>query len=176
MLKKNQNIDEIQKACSTLADMIIQLLDSYPNLSFLFVPHDNRGKLSDTVVLPIIAQHLTKKGYAERIKEIKEVYHADQIKAMAGLCDIMVCSRMHLAIGALSSGVPVMAATYQGKFHGLFKHYGLPEDLLLSPSDFISPQFISVFEKLLKERRRLENIIKEKQLKITTLSTKNIEK
>lgn len=176
MLKKNQNIDEIQKACSTLADMIIQLLDSYPNLSFLFVPHDNRGKLSDTVVLPIIAQHLTKKGYAERIKEIKEVYHADQIKAIAGLCDIMICSRMHLAIGALSSGVPVIAATYQGKFHGLFKHYGLPEDLLLSPSDFISPQFISVFEKLLKERRSLENIIKEKQLKITTLSTKNIEK
>lgn len=175
MLKKNQSSEDVLKACYILADMIIQLLDSHENISFLFIPHDNRDKLSDTVVLPIITKQIKSKGYANRIKEITEVYHADQIKAIAKLCDIMICSRMHLAIGALSSGVPVMAATYQGKFHGLFKHYGLPNDLLLSPSKFISPLFISVFEKLFEEKNNLKKIITEKQPEINILSAKNIE-
>lgn len=174
MLKKNQSMKEVQKACFILADMIIQLLNTHKNISLLFIPHDNRGNLSDTIVLPIIAQKIKENGYTGAIKEIKKVYHADQIKAIAGLCDIMICSRMHLAIGALSSGVPIMAATYQGKFHGLFKHYQLPEDLLLSPSDFTTPQFISTFEKLYKNKKELQKIIQEKQSKINILSEKNI--
>lgn len=175
MLKKNQSIEEIHEACSSLADMIIHLLNQHSELSFLFIPHDNRGKLSDTIVLPIIANKIREKGYAQRIKEIKEVYHADEIKAIASLCDIMICSRMHLAIGSLSSGVPVMAATYQGKFHGLFKHYGLPEDLLLSPATFITKEFISTFERLLKEKKSLAKTLQEKQPEINILSAKNIE-
>lgn len=175
MLKKSQSTEEIKTACFNLAEMLIQLIDSYKNLSILLIPHDNRGKISDTVVLPIIAEQIRDRGYADYIKEIKSVYHASQIKALASLCDIMICSRMHLAIGALSLGVPVMAATYQGKFHGLFKHYGLPENLLLSPSDFITEQFVSTFEYLFNNKCLLKNTLKSKQIYINRLSLKNIE-
>lgn len=175
MLKKFQSVEDINKACFNLAEMLIQLLETHKNLSILLIPHDNRGKLSDTVVLPLIAKQIRERGHANDIKEIKLVYHADQIKAIASLCDIMICSRMHLAIGALSSGVPIMAATYQGKFHGLFKHYELPETLLLSPTDFITPQFISTFNYLLSNKNLFVKTIERRQADINQLSIKNLE-
>ena len=174
MLKKKQDINDIKRACMNLANMLIQILQMHDNCSFIFIPHDNRGKLSDTIVLPIIANIIKTHGYGQRILEIKNVYHADQIKAIVKFCDIAICSRMHLAIAALSSNIPIMAATYQDKFQGLFKHYDLSPDLLLSPSDFLSPQFIITFEQLLINRTKIMEKLMKRQKYIKSLSALNI--
>lgn len=174
MLKKKQTETEIKKACEVLSDMISKFLKQNGNISFMLIPHDNRDEVSDTSVLSYISEKITDNGYGERIIYLKEVYHADQIKSLARLCDVIICSRMHLAIGALSSGVPVMAATYQGKFHGLFKHYDLPESLLLTPDEFLTPKFISSLSFLLDCKHELSMKIQEKQSEVNNLSLKNI--
>ena len=174
MLKKKQKMNEIKNACTKLADMLIQILQTHKNCSFMLIPHDNRDKLSDTVVLPIIANLIRAHGYEQRILEIKDVYHADQIKAIVKFCDVTICSRMHLAIAALSSNIPVMAATYQDKFQGLFKHYDLSPSLLLSPSEFLSPKFIITFEQLLTNRIKIMEALMKKQEYIRSLSALNI--
>ena len=174
MLKKKQNMNEINSACMQLANMLIQILQMHKDCSFIFIPHANRAKLSDTVVLPIIANLIRAHGYEQRILEIKDVYHADQIKAIIKFCDATICSRMHLAIAALSSNIPVMAATYQDKFQGLFKHYDLSPSLLLSPSEFLSPKFVITFEQLLTNRTKIMEALIKKQEYIRSLSALNI--
>lgn len=45
---------------------------------------------------------------------------------------------MHLAIAALGKGVPAICIAYQGKFEGLYQHFGLSAADLLSPSSFLT--------------------------------------
>src|SRR5574344_391976 len=59
------------------------------------------------------------------------VLSAPELKALCGHLDCLFTSRMHLAIAALGRGKPVAAFAYQGKFTGLFRHFDLPEDLIL---------------------------------------------
>jgi polysaccharide pyruvyl transferase WcaK-like protein len=47
----------------------------------------------------------------------------------------VVTGRMHLAIGSLGAGVPVMCIVYQGKFEGLMSHFDLPSDALISVAE-----------------------------------------
>lgn len=46
---------------------------------------------------------------------------------------------MHLAIGSLGKGVPVLCVTYQDKFEGLFSHFDLPASMLLSTPRALDP-------------------------------------
>lgn len=60
---------------------------------------------------------------------------------------------MHLSIGALSAGVPVLNLTYQDKTQGLMRHAGLPDWLLLSPeeafeNDELAPRLVRLIENL----------------------------
>jgi polysaccharide pyruvyl transferase WcaK-like protein len=47
---------------------------------------------------------------------------------------------MHLAIAGLGKGIPVICVAYQGKFEGLYQHFGLATSELLSPSAFYTDQ------------------------------------
>ena len=81
---------------------------------------------------------------------------------------------MHLAIAALGMEVPVMAATYQGKFEGLFQHFGINGEFLLSPQEFLSDVVEDKFSYFLTQIPKLKAQISATLPKVLTLSYQNI--
>lgn len=98
---------------------------------------------------------------------------AANIKAITGLMDGVVSSRMHLAIAALGMNVPVLVSDYQGKFSGLFKHFRLPQEFVVAPTDFISENFEAIFDDFYSRTDELWAIIKKNLPEVLKLSQKN---
>jgi polysaccharide pyruvyl transferase WcaK-like protein len=81
---------------------------------------------------------------------------------------------MHLAIAALGMNVPVMAATYQGKFEGLFHHFGLDDKYLLTPDRFLSQEMIDTFSMFVEELPILSQQVAEKMPEVLEKSKLNL--
>lgn len=107
-------------------------------VAWLLLPHDYRAYDGDGLCLdPIFAAIRGAAGPDARLFEGR--HSAATLKGVAGLLDGVATGRMHLAIAALGMGAPVLGVTYQGKFEGLFRHFDLPDDLLVSPEEVLRP-------------------------------------
>ena len=112
---------------------IVQLrvfLSAHPNVVLILLPHDYREG-ADMAVLRQIAEGLA--SNRPRVRQVTTLFTAEELKALVGGLDALFTSRMHLGIAALGMGKPIGAFAYQGKFVGLFRHFGLPETMLLAP-------------------------------------------
>ena len=67
--------------------------------------------------------------------EIMEYENPLYLKGIIGSCHLLVGSRFHALINALSQAVPALATGWSHKYEQLFKDYGCPE-LLISNLDF----------------------------------------
>jgi polysaccharide pyruvyl transferase WcaK-like protein len=65
-----------------------------------------------------------------RVCIVRDLPAAPIAKRMFAECDHVVTSRMHVAIAALSTHVPVTCFPYLGKFEGLFEHFELETGLI----------------------------------------------
>lgn len=173
MLRKYGDVNGIRKDALAMAEILAEILRQNKNIHFVIIPHDNRNKLTDNIMLGTISNELSRMGLPERFYYDPLVYRASQIKALCGLIDGLVSSRMHLAIAALGQGKSVMAATYQGKFEGLFRHFDLPEDYLLSPDDFISSNMIDCFFNYINHLPQLTQQVQSRLNHVMELSNKN---
>ena len=81
---------------------------------------------------------------------------------------------MHLAIAALGMNVPVMAATYQGKFEGLFHHFCLDDKYLLTPDRFLSQEMVSIFNMFIADLPILSHQVAEKMPEVLEKSKLNL--
>jgi polysaccharide pyruvyl transferase WcaK-like protein/glycosyltransferase involved in cell wall biosynthesis len=112
------------------------LLGANPELNVVLVPHDYRpsgGQASDDELGRQVAAALGRTGEG-RVHAVRGRMTAAGAKHICSLLDAVVSGRMHLAIAALSQGIPAAGISYQGKFDGLYKLVGL-EPLLLRPRD-----------------------------------------
>ncbi len=175
MLRKYDGLDSIKEDAIILARNIETILREDHATDFVLIPHDDRSKLTDNLMLGTMADYLYGKGFAERIYYRPEVYRATQLKALCRLLDGLVSSRMHLAIAALGQGKSVLAASYQGKFEGLFRHFNIPEDYLLPPDVFISDQMVEVFHRYIKNLPQLTFQVETMLPSVTLLSEKNMQ-
>lgn len=105
-------------------------------VSWILTPHDHREEVGDPVCLRPIYDMLSPE-FGDRLFYFDGRHRAATLKGLASLLDGAVTGRMHFAIATLGSQVPIMALSYQDKFEGLLRHFGLPESLLISPSDVI---------------------------------------
>lgn len=124
----------IKSAISSIDD----IMKNMPVAIFL-MSHDYRGKDGDDTCLMPIYQALREK-MGDRLMYLTTRMSASELKGISGAMDGVVTGRMHLAIASLGMGIPVAALTYQDKFQGLFRHFDLPNHLLLSPVDAAIPQ------------------------------------
>lgn len=104
-------------------------------VAWFLMPHDYRGDNGDAVCLKPVHDKLVEAGGID-CHYLDGMHRAADLKAMAGLTDGVITGRMHLAIATLGMGLPVMSLTYQDKFEGLYRHFGLPGKLLLPPAAF----------------------------------------
>lgn len=120
-----------------LAAAAMERLSREHDASWLLLAHDYRPEIADDNCLRPLAERL-KPSLGERVFHVEQTLSAGEIKAVVGLVDGVITGRMHLAIAALGRGTPVAAITYQDKFQGLFAHFGISEQLLLSPAQFLA--------------------------------------
>jgi polysaccharide pyruvyl transferase WcaK-like protein len=106
------------------------------NVSWLLMPHDFRDTIGDDTCLKPIMNGLSDELKAD-ILYYQGERRASILKGVAAIPDGIVTARMHLAIAALGQGVPAACITYQDKFEGLFSHFEIPEEFLLSPSSLL---------------------------------------
>jgi len=151
LLYKNSQEDKLNNMILKSIDIISEFI-SNSDLSFIFIPHDYRGDKSDETIMRPIYDELTKKHHLD-VHFVSGRHSAAALKAISGSLDGLVSGRMHLSIGALSAGVPVLNLTYQDKTQGLMRHAGLPDWLLLSPeeafeNDELAPRLVRLIENL----------------------------
>lgn len=137
MLIKNASTEDIQGLVDAGVDVIRKISMTHKKVSWLLLPHDSRQNLGDNTVLAPI-YHVMKQELSERLFHLAVVPSAKELKAIAGLCDGVITGRMHLAIASLGQGVPVACLTYQDKFQGLFQHFSLGTEFLMSPQMIFS--------------------------------------
>jgi polysaccharide pyruvyl transferase WcaK-like protein len=106
-------------------------LVSNHRLSILWCAHDLRtGASADDGDVAIV---MNLSGLLSR-KRIDGEHHRHAVpaspaeaKRLAGLVDLVVTGRMHLAIAAMGMGTPAIGISYQGKFEGLWQLFGLTD-------------------------------------------------
>lgn len=96
-----------------------------------FLPHDVRESVGDVAMCREVTAALQLEGYSV---ECFVPETAAQAKGFLAMQDVCVSARMHAAVGALSSGVPVVGISYLGKFAGQFAFYGA-EDCVVDASE-----------------------------------------
>jgi polysaccharide pyruvyl transferase WcaK-like protein len=141
-------------------------------ISFLIIPHDDRGVVSDLSLSLKLLESLPSQmqPYCSMVPFPIE---AAEIKAICEGLDLVLTGRMHLSIACLGQSTPVGCVTYQGKFEGLFEHFGLT-DISLSPWQSFNAEAVSTFlENLLDRRDSLRATISEKLPQVSQLARHN---
>lgn len=110
--------------------------------SWMLIPHDHRPSVGDEFVLTPLSRQLAQ-SLGDKVFYLEGQYPAASLKYFTSRLDGVVSGRMHLAIAALSSGIPVLAITYQDKFEGLFQHFNLPSWLLATPAELLNTSLFS---------------------------------
>jgi polysaccharide pyruvyl transferase WcaK-like protein len=100
-------------------------------LAFMLIPHDLKPQSGDVAMLQALDKQLQQNGFP--YVRYTPIARPDRIKRVAGQLDLVITGRMHLAIGSLGSGTPILSITYQDKFEGLYQHVDLPLEHTLPP-------------------------------------------
>ncbi|SNB63163.1 Polysaccharide pyruvyl transferase family protein WcaK [Arboricoccus pini] len=131
-LFKGRPATDLTDFVERMAEAMAMVSASRP-VTWILLPHDFRENEGDGIVLNAVGDVLRQKYPNTEFHAVQGVHSAPAIKAFGHHLDGVVAGRMHLTIGCLGGGVPVMALIYQDKFEGLYRHFDLPSWLLLDP-------------------------------------------
>jgi polysaccharide pyruvyl transferase WcaK-like protein len=125
----NVRLPELRQAVAkALQDVAAQR-----KVAFVFIPHDYRSARSDLAVLREL-RAVIDPALDGSIWLSDAECTAGEVKAIAGMADLVLSGRMHLTIATLGQGVPVVCLTYFDKFEGLMQHFALSGNML-SPQE-----------------------------------------
>jgi colanic acid/amylovoran biosynthesis protein len=117
------------------------LHEAHPRIAFIYIPHDTHankmlGKMTDFSLArelhALLPEMIRNDAFLPG-----EALSAPDVRAICSYLDLIFSSRMHLAIASLAVGTPVFALAYQGKFEGLYAHFGL-KDMFITHQDLKS--------------------------------------
>lgn len=144
-------------ALLTRLAMQLRLAGDANQLAFMLIPHDLKPQAGDIAMLQGVEKLLRENGFPH--VRYSPIPQPDKIKRVVGKLDLVITGRMHLAIGSLGSGTPVLSITYQDKFEGLYQHFDLSIEHTLPPLDCLSDTFHlkinRAFQKRLDNRERI---------------------
>jgi colanic acid/amylovoran biosynthesis protein len=173
MLFKHATADELD----ALRNSSIQAISSAVKLratSIALIPHDYRPFPKGDVEILTHIYHSLPPQVQKHCLLVEEHLHAAELKALTGELDLVVTGRMHLAIASLGMGTPVAGITYQDKFHGLFQHFGLPDQFLASASMLLdADQFEVWLINAIDAQQALKLKVDQRLVAVKELSRKN---
>lgn len=141
---------------------------------FVLLPHDYRileEKYSDIELNALLAEHLTRGGF--KVVDATASMNEANIKRVASLLNVVITSRMHLAIASLSRDVPVISFVYQDKFEGLYRFYRFRQKLMLDSQTFKAEELGDLLVTLLRQDNA--TMLKECNVVISALAEKNFD-
>lgn len=150
----------------------IELINNSGNYSFVLLYHDlrdlNKGWNDMTI----------SKSIYSRLKTLKNVYFTDritngvQLKSYLPYVDITLTSRMHLGISGYSVGKPMFGITYENKFSGLQKLFGIsPERSLVEYTELENLK--EKFDLFIQDYENNVDLVKDNIQNVIELSKKN---
>jgi polysaccharide pyruvyl transferase WcaK-like protein len=77
---------------------------------------------------------------------------------------------MHLAIAAMGMTTPVFTITYQGKFAGLYQHFGYPCQWMSTPENFLQPTSAETMISFVDNIGNLKSILANRLSAVESLS------
>jgi polysaccharide pyruvyl transferase WcaK-like protein len=108
-----------------LVDRVVELLINELKATVLLVPHVfGCDQESDTSAVSLVYDELRVR-YPERLFCVRGTYDQNEIKYIIGRCDVLIGSRMHACIAALSQEVPAVGIAYSDKFRGVLESVGV---------------------------------------------------
>lgn len=164
------------KDANAFIDKISESLKEYKNAQIVILPHDIRilqTKLSDYNMGLLINQKLTEAGY-----NCINAYDLDNIidvKYIVSLLDLLISSRMHIVISALSSNVPALSFVYQDKFEGLYSLYNFKNKTMFNSDSFSPKDLAENIKYILTHRKQTKNMLEKRNVNVFKLSKKNFE-
>ncbi|MDX9974728.1 MAG: polysaccharide pyruvyl transferase family protein [FCB group bacterium] len=138
--------EAVSRVATSFAEALNRVRAAMPELSVVVMPHDRRdvpGYGSDLRAGRDLMQRLAS-TFGDRAAVLPADITAAEMKAAAAQMDLVLTSRMHLAIAALGSEVPVACIPYLGKFEGLLEHFGL-DGITIEPEQALDPEALSSF-------------------------------
>jgi len=119
-----------ERVLDVLSEMLAMLI-STRHMSVLWFSHDlRRGRNAedgDVAIAMALARRVSKELAGEERHRLFVASDASVVKRLAGMADLLITGRMHLAIVALGMNVPTIGISYQGKFEGLWEHFGVTD-------------------------------------------------
>lgn len=117
-----------ERTLDELSGMLATLISTH-GLSVLWLPHDlrdaRRAQDSDVAIAMALAGRVPKVPGVQEHHRLFVSGDAGEVKRLAGMTDLAITGRMHVAIAALGMGVPTIGISYQDKFEGLWEHFGV---------------------------------------------------
>lgn len=156
-------------------DLLAAWLSADPNRSVLMLPHDGRPFPTGDVEPCQACFDVLAPRFPGRVEMLRPPLKAWELKHLAGMVDVVVTGRMHLAIASLGMGTPPLCVAYLNKFEGLFQLFGI-EGLVVNP-DLVADGkgMLAKLEELVARRAELEAAIEAKLPEVMALSLKNFE-
>lgn len=152
--------EELQRCYEeVLVKSIRYFLDSIGGKALIFSQVHGKARVNDDLM--IARRVKARLSDDSRVILIEEDIPPDLLKAIYGLMDIFIGTRMHSNIFALSQGVPVIAIAYFPKTWGIMQMLGL-EKWVLDIDKITTESLVSRLIELYQEREKISQAIKAK--------------
>lgn len=169
---ENKSIDKLIRI---YINTINELYSENKNISIVLIPHDIRnynGNKGDFYLAGTIYNALDKEIQLHCFT-ISELCTPAEIKFICKDLDIVLSGRMHLAIACLGQGTPVVSISYQDKFEGLYKHFGLDGMLIEQDAALQSGNLSGFLAANIERRNEIRRQIQLKLPDVLDLARKN---
>lgn len=156
--------DDIAATISNVAETL--------DLDILFVSHVTgpSDDKNDRLVSKRVAKLVKTKN---KVFVLKGDYNPDELKGMIRKCSMMFGARMHANIGALSTGVPVVAIRYSHKTDGIMESFNL-KSRVIDIDDMDVKKAEKILLETYKNREKIASGLKTAVEKIKKTSYKNL--
>lgn len=160
---------------NTYVKQLFEVIDYFltnTDSNILLIPHEFFKEVNDLILCKLIMDHYSND---ERIFVTHEKLSAGEVKAIIGLCDLVIASRYHSLVAALSMGVVPVVIGWSHKYDELIKLFEL-EKLVTDPVNQVQFKVIEVVEDAWKNRMKYMDIINRNKPEIEKSSSVAIEK
>lgn len=118
-------------------DKLIKYLAEFGNIQVVLMGHELKLHKADKPDDRYLCQYLYEKNAGlDDIYCLTDYLTAAQVKAILGCCDLLISSRYHALIAALSQGIPSIALGWSHKYDELMKSVGMGDYILHLQNDF----------------------------------------